>query len=78
MLGSYFGIFGGRIESGAATTGCLIDEVRVGQALRDVWWTKCEWGRHFWIFGGRIESGAGSSGFFVDEVRVGKSLQNFC
>ena len=33
------GIFGGRSESGSGSSGLLVDEVRVGQALRDFWWT---------------------------------------
>ena len=39
--GQAFGIFGGRSDSVAGSSGYLIHEVRVGQALRDSWLTKC-------------------------------------
>ena len=52
-----FWIFGVRSESGAGSSEFLLDEVRVGQAVRDFCWTKLDWGRLFEIL--------------VDEVRVG-------
>ena len=37
-----------------------MDDVIVGQNLREFWWIKGEWVRRFGIIGGRSESEAGS------------------
>ena len=58
-----FGIFIVRSDSGAGSSGFLVDEVRVG--------------RPFGIFVGRSESGAGFSRFLVGEVTVGRALRDF-
>jgi hypothetical protein len=62
----------GRSESGSATSGVLVDDVKVRQALEDFWSKKLRCGRFFGKFRGRSSSGAGSSGFFVDDFRVGR------
>jgi hypothetical protein len=72
-----FRIFGERIEIGAGTSGIIMDEIIVGQQLRDFWWKKGEWVSRFVIFGGRSESGAGSSEILVDKVRMWQAIFNF-
>jgi hypothetical protein len=56
-------IFGGRIEIGASTSRILVNEVILGQRLRDFCCTK--------------RKGKSSSRFLLDDVRVGLALRDF-
>ena len=68
--GRNFVIFGGRIESGADSSGFFVDEVRVGKTLRIFCWAKREWGRTFGIIRARSERGTETYRFLVNEVRM--------
>ena len=75
--GRHFVIFDGRSESGAGSSGFLVDEMRVGKALRNFCWAKRGWGSLFGIIRARSVRQADTSGILVGEVSVRKAVQDF-